>query len=1026
MVEQLGEQVIDPAGVEFLASLPMDVQKLVTAAFDRVNFSFGDVLLRENDPADSFWVLSSGRVRVLRQGDDGEEVLLASLGPGATFGEGALLLEGQRTSTVRATTAGSALRLDAAVLRAVAASQPSVQIVLSGMRRRHEVADLLRLASPLARVAGGALPQLVELLSPMEVREGEVVAIEGEIVDSLYLVEQGQLVVSTLAEDGDDRRRYFRRGDLIGEAALISGYPSSETVTAFTDAVLLRLSKAQLDELTGRHPEIRRALEDLAAAYDHERVARLPLDFARLNGDVPRQFAAIPQPTQPRDPSSDDQLRERRSRFRRFTLVRQIDEVDCGVAALSMICRHYGKRVPLSRLRVLVGTGVDGTSAGGLLGAARTLGLEGRVVKASKSELANLPTPAIVHWQGDHWVVLTRVGAESATFFDPALGRRRLPVGEFRDGWTGYVIEATPGPEFQPGGGRFDGLEWLSSLARPHLGRIAIVAAMAVTLSALELSLEVVTQVVIDRIVRPGQGANIGSILAILGAVALVLTFGTLIQRLLILRTSTALDREGLQLLSGRLLSLPLSYFASRRTGDLQRRLDGLRQARMLATDIGVLSLALGAQLVASVALLFAYSIPIGVAFCVAVPGYLLIARLVLGQLGPATASLEEEAGRYASRQIEIVKGIETAKALAAESFLQMGLVQHQSELATRQNRVDRLRAGYAALTQGLGFAILAGFLALATEEVLNHSLSVGALVACVTLVALATYPMQQLLVLADSFQHARVLTGRAQDVFDTKPEQDVDRSFSPVPSISGHVTLRELTFSYSDSGPPVLDDISVDIPAGMTVAVVGRSGSGKTTLARCVAGLVAPTSGSVCFDGIDAAGLDHGELRRHIGFVLQETYLFSDTIEANIALGYDLDVSRVREAAHLANAHEFIERLPLGYSTKVGESGMALSGGQSQRLAIARALYSRPAVLVLDEATSALDAESERAVQGNLERVLGDRTALIIAHRLSTVRHADLILVLDRGRLVERGTHEELVALRGLYFLLAAQQLDL
>src|SRR5580700_410246 len=193
MVEQLGEQVIGPADVEFLTNLPMDVQKLVMAAFERVDFSFGDVLVRENDPADSFWVLSSGRVRVIRQGDDGVEVLLASLGPGAIFGEGALLREGQRTSTVRASTAGSALRLDAAVLRAVAASQPSVQVVLSGMRRRHEVADLLRLASPLARISGAALPQLVELLSPLEVSEGAVVTSEGEIPDSLYLVEEGQL-----------------------------------------------------------------------------------------------------------------------------------------------------------------------------------------------------------------------------------------------------------------------------------------------------------------------------------------------------------------------------------------------------------------------------------------------------------------------------------------------------------------------------------------------------------------------------------------------------------------------------------------------------------------------------------------------------------------------------------------------------------------------------------------------------------------------------------------------------------------
>ncbi len=474
-------------------------------------------------------------------------------------------------------------------------------------------------------------------------------------------------------------------------------------------------------------------------------------------------------------------------------------------------------------------------------------------------------------------------------------------------------------------------------------------------------------------------------------------------------------------------MSLPLAYFTSRRTGDLQRRLDGLTMARGAVMDVGLVGLALGAQLLASVALLFYYSTVMGIVFFVSVPVYLMVTRWSLARLVPATASLEEEAARYASRQVEVVKGIETAKALAAEEPLQKALVAHQIALNARQVGVDRLRAVYGALTQGLGFALLAAFLAIGISEVVGKSLSIGGLVACVTLVALATAPMQELVVVADSFQHARTLTDRAQDVFDTEPEQGEDRShLLAVPSISGHVTLKDVTFSYGDSSPPVLDSISVDIPAGATVAVVGRSGSGKTTFARCVAALVSPTSGTVSYDGVDAAQLDHRQLRSHIGLVLQETYLFSDTIEANIAFGSPLDPARVQEAAQLANAADFIERLPLGYQTKVGESGLALSGGQRQRVAIARALYRRPALLVLDEATSALDAESERAIQENLGRLLGDRTAIIIAHRLSTVRHADLILVLDRGRLVEQGTHDELVARRGLYFLLTAQQLDL
>ncbi|MGH9101086.1 MAG: cysteine peptidase family C39 domain-containing protein [Acidimicrobiales bacterium] len=1049
---------LDPLGIELLVDLPAGVGRLVSEAFERVDFEFGEILMREGDPADSYWVLVDGRVRVVREGADGAEVTLATLEPGAPFGEGALLREGERTSTVRAASQGTALRLDASVVRALAATQPAVNERLSRIRRRHEMGDLLRLASPLARAAGPALPELVDRLEPVELAAGERTEVGSAAGGGLYLVEEGRLVVRQDAEGAFPR--YVRRGDLVGEAALVAEDGAVEVLEAITDARLLRLRRWDLDEVVAGHPELTQALRDLAAVYRQRQDRRVPLDFvgagppgrgaglgvafgsgadlvapkaaaklvpSAVAGAVAPGLVGVDAEPVEEDPAPAGRPVPARRRVRRRPVVRQIDEMDCGVAALAMMCRYHGKRVPLSRLRTLVGTSVDGTSAAGILRAARAIGFDARALKASKSALDRLPVPFVAHWQGDHWVVVTATGPRQVTFDDPGLGHRRVALEEFCNAWSGYVIEAHPGPAFVRGGSRLEGMGWLRGLVKPHLKSIAVVAAMAVALSAVELSLEVVIQVVIDRIDGSAHGAELGTVLAVLAGVTVVLTAGTLGQRLLLLRTSAALDRDGLQLLSERLLSLPLAYFTSRRTGDLQRRLDGLSQARSAVMDVGLVGLALGAQLLASVALLFYYSTVMGIVFFVSVPVYLLITRWSLARLVPATASLEEEAGRYASRQVEVVKGIETAKALAAEEPLQQALAAHQVALNARQVGVDRLRAVYGALTQGLGFALLAGFLAIGVSEVVGKTLSIGGLVACVTLVALATAPMQELVVVADSFQHARTLTDRAQDVFDAEPEQGEERShLLAVPSISGHVTLKDVTFAYGESSPPVLDSISVDIPAGATVAVVGRSGSGKTTLARCVAALVAPTSGTVSYDGVDAAGLDHRQLRGHIGVVLQETYLFSDTIEANIAFGSPLDPALVRESAQLANAADFIERLPLGYETKVGESGLALSGGQRQRVAIARALYRRPALLVLDEATSALDAESERAIQENLGRVLGDRTAIVIAHRLSTVRHADLILVLDRGRMVEQGTHDELVARRGLYFLLTAQQLDL
>jgi ATP-binding cassette subfamily B protein len=294
------------------------------------------------------------------------------------------------------------------------------------------------------------------------------------------------------------------------------------------------------------------------------------------------------------------------------------------------------------------------------------------------------------------------------------------------------------------------------------------------------------------------------------------------------------------------------------------------------------------------------------------------------------------------------------------------------------------------------------------------------------SLVTLTNAPIMSLLGIWDRFQLAAVLLRRIADIFETEPEQGHDRSgLLAVPTLSGAVEVKNLSVRYGGpEAPPIIDGISFTAPAGSVVAIVGRSGSGKTTLVRCLAGLVDTTEGNILFDGIDLRRLRHRDLRRMIGFVLQESHIFDGTILENIAFGDEPDLERAMRAAKTAAAHDFIMGLPLGYETRVGETGVLLSGGQRQRIIISRAIYRNPPIVIFDEATSALDSESERAIQESLEQRFVGTTLFVIAHRLSTVRNADQILVLDRGRIVERGTHDSLMETRGLYFYLVSQQI--
>jgi len=550
---------------------------------------------------------------------------------------------------------------------------------------------------------------------------------------------------------------------------------------------------------------------------------------------------------------------------------------------------------------------------------------------------------------------------------------------------------------------------------------------LAVIVSLLQMVLPVFTQVIVDRVLVEQDESLLKVLMAGMGITVVFMVVALGVQRYLLSFAAVRIDSASLDYLMRRLLALPLSYFASRRTGDIQRRLEGVRQVRDYLVQNGIAGATAAVQLVATVTVMFVYSPWLGLVFVATAPAYGLLMAWSVRFLRPTFQKLEDAYGKYQSYQVDAIKGIETVKALGGEPEFRALMLDQFQGVARRLFKADFQVMSYEAAIEAISFMGVGLFLWAGALEVMAGRLTIGGLVAFNSLVALSTAPLRSLLGLWDGLQRAIVQLNRLNDVFEHDPEQGTSRdSLRPVRALDGHISFRGLGFRYGGpEAPPVLEDITVDVPSGKVVAIVGRSGSGKTTLAKCMAGLLEPTDGTVLYDGQDLKTLNYRELRRRIGFVLQENYLFADTIARNIAFGEDEpDMDRVMWAAQVASAQDFIERLPFGYDTRIGETGLALSGGQRQRIAIARAIYGKPPVLIFDEATSALDTESERMVKQNIDTLLQGRTSFIIAHRLSTVRNADMILVLERGRLVEHGSHDELMQRQGLYYYLSSQQL--
>jgi ABC-type bacteriocin/lantibiotic exporter with double-glycine peptidase domain len=711
------------------------------------------------------------------------------------------------------------------------------------------------------------------------------------------------------------------------------------------------------------------------------------------------------------------------SRRRRIPVLLQMSAAECGAACLAMVLSYYGRGTRVAECAEGLGAGRDGLTARAIAEGARRYGLRVRAYSVSPDKLGLLGFPAIVHWNFNHFVVVERVKRGRVHIIDPSQGRRRLTADEFDRGFTGVALICTPTPELERR--KAPRARWL-----PHAKAIALrqrrlvgqLLVASLILQFLGLGLPLVSKLVIDDVLPHHQYGEITILAAGIAVIVASQTILAFLRASLLVELRARLEGQLVPLLLKRLLSLPYRFFERRNSGDLIARLASVSSMRELMTAQAVSTILDGTLAVGYLTLVLTQDSTMGLA----VLGVVAVQAILVSATASASRELaQRELSADAAAQsylVEALSGIATLKASGTEERARRRWNVLFAEQVSAGRGYGQQTASIQTALTGLQILAPLGLLLLGASSVLHGHMSVGTMLATTALATGALTPFGSLIGNAQKIQLVTAQLDRLGEIVLATPEDS--SAGMEVTALKGEIEVRDVSFRYDEGSPLAVRRVSLRIPAGQKVAIVGRSGSGKTTLGKLLLQLYEPTAGSIHYDGVPAADLGTHALRRQFGVVLQEPVLFSGSIRDNITLSAPgAPLSEVIEAASLAEIRGDIEAMPMGYETQLTESGLGLSGGQRQRLALARAVLHKPAVLLLDEATSHLDAVTESAISDNLNAI--GCTRIVIAHRLSTIRDADHIVVMEGGRVVEQGAHDDLVARNGVYAALTRQQED-
>ncbi len=728
--------------------------------------------------------------------------------------------------------------------------------------------------------------------------------------------------------------------------------------------------------------------------------------------------------------------------MKKFTHYRQADNKDCGPTCLKIIAKYYGKTINIQELRDFSETTREGSNLLFLSDAAEKIGFRTLGVKLSVKRIEEAPLPCILHWNKDHYVVLYKIKKGKYYISDPAFGLLEYNREEFVKFWIGnnaddetkegiaLLIEATPSffqSDFDKEENSGLGFKFLFQYLFRYKSFLIQLAIGLLASSLLNLIFPFLTQSIVDVGI---QNQNIHFIYLILFAMLFVFAGRTgleLIRSWILLHLSTRINISLISDFFIKLMNLPISFFDVRMTGDIMQRINDHRRIEKILTTSSLNVLFSVINMFVMGAVLAYFNLQIFLVFFAGSVLYFGWIVLFLKRREALDYKRFAEVSNEQSKVMELINGMQEIKLHNAEKQKRWGWEYVQARLF----RVS-IKGLVLEQTQTIGSSIINELknifiIFLSAKLVIDGSITLGMMLAISAIVGSLNGPITQLIEFVRELQDAKISLARLSEIHEKEDEvqQEINQT-NEVPQ-NVDIEIKNLSFRYLGSDVPVLDNLNLIIPCNKVTAIVGVSGSGKTTLMKLLLKFYEPEKGEVLIGNSQLKNISQSAWRSNIGAVMQEGFIFSDTIANNIAFGVDkIDKEKLLYAADVANIKEYISELPLGFNTKIGAEGLGMSTGQKQRLLIARAVYKNPEILFFDEATSALDANNEKAIMKKLDIFFKDKTVVVIAHRLSTVMNADQIVVLDKGKIIEIGSHSALVEQKGNYFELVRNQLQL